>query len=271
MRAALACAILALALGSHAAGNVAFVCDIKGSATIEGDGRLAFLAELAPGTRLLLGTNASACIAFAASGSEFTLAGPGEFLVTPTEMKAEKGTVPARRAVATLQDTGVVSRASQAATASLRMRGIVPGAVEAVMAYPVDARIATLQPPLRLKDPAKWEAATLVVQDASGKEVWKGGAGSAAARLPVKLSPGTRYTWRVMNPAGAAGEARFETLPADSIAKAEKSRAGARRFADRLLHAFLLEEIGAVQDAREQWAALARERPDLPELAVLAR
>jgi hypothetical protein len=33
----------------------------------------------------------------------------------------------------------------------------------------------------------------------------------------------------------------------------------------------LLQEIGAAQDAREAWAQLAEERPDIPELAGLAR
>ena len=38
-----------------------------------------------------------------------------------------------------------------------------------------------------------------------------------------------------------------------------------------VLHALLLHDIGAQQEARAAWAALARERPDLPELAALAR
>jgi hypothetical protein len=37
------------------------------------------------------------------------------------------------------------------------------------------------------------------------------------------------------------------------------------------MHAFVLQDVGATQDAKEAWSALARERPDLPELAVLAR
>jgi hypothetical protein len=36
------------------------------------------------------------------------------------------------------------------------------------------------------------------------------------------------------------------------------------------MHALLLQDLGATQEAREAWAALARERPDLPELAGLA-
>ena len=74
-----------------------------------------------------------------------------------------------------------------------------------------------------------------------------------------------------MTPKGPLGEARFETLSARLIAKAERSRAAAKRFPERVMHAFLLQDLGATQDARDAWAALARERPDLPELAVLAR
>jgi len=70
-----------------------------------------------------------------------------------------------------------------------------------------------------------------------------------------------------MTPKGVLGEAKFETLPAEVVARAEKSRAAARSFSDRVLHAFLLQDIGAAHDAREAWIGLARERPDLPELA----
>ena len=87
----------------------------------------------------------------------------------------------------------------------------------------------------------------------------------------LKLSPATRYTWTLMTPQGAVAEAKFETLPAEAVARAEKSRAAARSFSERVLHAFLLQDLGATQDAREAWAVLARERPDLPELAALAR
>jgi len=54
-------------------------------------------------------------------------------------------------------------------------------------------------------------------------------------------------------------------------AKAEKSRASAKTFSERVLHALLLQDIGASQEAREAWAALARERPDLTELSALSR
>ena len=56
MRRAFAALAFAVAAAAQAADPVAFVADLKGNATIEGDGKVVFLAELAPGTRLLLGS-----------------------------------------------------------------------------------------------------------------------------------------------------------------------------------------------------------------------
>ena len=101
---------------------VAFVADIRGSATIEGDGKLAFLAELAAGTKLLLGTGATVAVIYAASGTEFTATGPGEFLVSEKDLHAEKGRPPARRAVAAAADPATISEIARTATASRRTR-----------------------------------------------------------------------------------------------------------------------------------------------------
>lgn len=271
MRRALAGLLLALCAGAHAA-NVAFVADIRGNATIEGNGKLKFLAELAPGTRLLLGSGATVAITFAATGSEFTIAGPGEYLVTPSEVKVEKGLAPGKRNVMKLPDPGVVARVSQIATASVRMRGVaVPAPAGTMLEYPVDARVATLRPVLRWKGDTPTDGVIVRVHDAAGKEVWKAKMQPNTAPPSLKLSPATQYSWTIMTPKGVAAEAKFETLSADAVARAEKSRAGAKGFSDRVLHAILLQDLGAQQDAREAWAALARERPDLPELAALAR
>ena len=272
MRLALAGAVLALALGAHAA-PVAFVADIRGNATIEGDGKLGFLAELAPGTKVLLGSGAVASITYAATGAEFTVAGPGEFLVTSTEVKAEKGAGPKRRNVATLPDLAVVGRTAQTATASLRMRGLAsaaPTPSAPALEYPVATRIATLQPTMRWRG-ALDDEVTVALLDAGGRELWKGRAKPDGTRPGVKLAPATRYSWTLMTARGPVGEAQFETLPAEAIARAEKSRAGAHSFSSRVMHALLLQDIGAQQEAREAWGGLARERPDLPELGVLAR
>jgi hypothetical protein len=271
MRILAACAV-AIACAAQAADPVAFVADLKGNATIEGDGKLSFLAELIPGTKLLLGSGAVVSVTYATTGAEFTFGGPGEFLVTATEVRVDKGAAPTRRNVTVLPDAGVVARLARTATASIRMRGVSPeGSTKTALEYPVNSRIATLQPILRWQAGGASGDVTVSVMDAKGKEVWKGSAKPASVRTGVKLSPATVYTWTVMTPKGTLGEARFETLPSEAMAKAEKSRAAAQTFTDRVMHAFLLQDIGATQDAREAWVALARERPDLPELAVLAR
>jgi hypothetical protein len=265
-----AAAALALALAARAADPVAFVADVKGNATIEGDGRLGFLAELAPGSRLLLGTSATVAVTYAASGTEFTLSGPGEFLIGPETVSAEKGSAPRKRAVASLRDAATVTRVSRTATASLRMRGLAPdaAATRGVLEFPVDTGVASLQPTLRWR--ATGEDVTVRVADAEGKEVWRGGAKTGSVRTGMKLSPATRYTWTIATPQKVLAQARFETLPAEAITRVEKSRARAKSFSQRVLHAVVLQDAGATQEAREAWAALARERPDLPELNALA-
>ncbi len=266
-------AALACSIGVHAADPVAFVADLRGNATIEGDGKLTFLAELREGMRLYLGSGATVAVTYAATGTEFTAQGPGEFLVGATEVKAIKGTAPNKRTVLSLPDPGIVSRVAQTATASLRMRGVPPPVMVAKtsLEYPVDTRVSSLQPVLRFRgDPVKG-GFTISLLDGEGHEVWKGRAQPQSARPAVKLSPGTRYRWTVTSPGGTVGEATFETLARDKLLDVEKSRAAARSFSDRLLHAFLLQDVGATQEAREAWAALARERPDLPELGALAR
>ena len=274
MRLALTGLLAACVLAAHAGSPpVAFVADIRGNATIEGNGRLAFLAELPQGTRLLLGSGATAAVTFAATGAEFTLSGPGEFLVTAAEVKADKGPPPRRRAVASLPDPTIISRASQAATASLRMRSVTPAGASGRpgLEYPLRTRVATLQPLHRWRGDDEPGPHTLMLTDASGREIWKGSAQPGGTRADVQLAPGTRYTWRVASPKGSLGEGEYETLSTQAMAQVEQSRAKAQSFSERVLHAFLLQGVGAAQDAREAWAALARERPDLPEAAALAR
>ena len=264
---ALAAAVFSLAAG---AAPVAFVADLHGNASIEGQGKVGFLAELNAGTRLLLGTGATVAVTYASTGTEFTLRGPGEFVVAETEVKADKGAAPTKRQVSSLQDAGIVARISKTATASLRMRNVSVSSNRNALDYPVDTKVATLQPELRWTQASR-DGAEVKLLDANGKELWKGTVQSGTARPAVKLSAASRYRWTVMTPAGAVGEAQFETLPADALMKVAKSKSGAKGFSERVMHAFVLQDLGATQEARAAWAELARERPELPELAALAR
>lgn len=263
--------LLAIAFVARAADPIAFVSDFKGEVAMNGGGRPPFLAELLPGTKLALGAGATVAVMFVVTGEEYSLKGPGEFVVTKEGVKATKGTAPASRMPAVRPSVATVVETSKTATASLRMRSAPghraarPGAV-----YPVNTKIATLQPTLRWSGDAGATYA-VVVTAVSGKEVYRGSSRGNSLRLPVKLVADQGYTWACSAGDAIVAEARFETLSADAIAGAEKSRAGAKSFPDRVLLALSLQDLGAAQDAKDVWAQLAAERPDIPELAGLAR
>ena len=184
----LAAAALAFAAGLAQAAPVAFVADIRGNATLEGDGKLNFLAELEPGTRVLLGTGATAAITYAATGAEFSLAGPGEFLVAPKEVKAEKGAAPKRRNVGALGDPTVVSKVSRNATASLRMRSLAPAAAPTGP----EGRLESLSPEARARAEKSRAAARTFLEQHRVHNALGEGAGVGRARPGAPRPPGAR-------------------------------------------------------------------------------
>lgn len=270
VRAFLGLAGLAWACAAAAAEPVAFIADVQGDVVLEGSGRPRFLAELAPGAKLVVPLQAGAAVMFITSGEEFTLKGAGEFVIEAKTVRAVKGAAPTSRLPPQRPSAAVLVEASKAATASLRMRSVGPAKGAAGPLYPVDARIATLQPALR------WDGAadtryTVVVTTATGQEVVRGEAKGNTFRVVSRLEAGQRYVWELTAGSRRLGRARFETLPAETIQSADKARAQAKTFADRVRLALVLQDLGAPQDAREAWTQLAAERPDLPELANLAR
>jgi hypothetical protein len=260
-----------VAVVARAVEPVAFISDMKGDIMLDRAGRPTFLAELLPGSRLTLGDGATAAVMYVVSGDEYGLKGPGEFTVAADGVKAANGAPPAKRAPALRPSTKVVVQTSKAATASLRMRSGPTSRIEpAGPQYPVGARIATLQPVLRWSGDANATYA-VAVSGPDGKEVYRGSAKGLTLRVPTKLAPASVYVWTLGNGAAAPAESRFETLALATIQAADKARAGAKTFADRVLLALVLQDLGASQDAREVWALLAAERPDLAELAALSR
>jgi hypothetical protein len=269
LRGAFAALVLAMAPAA-AANTVAFVCDMRGEVSLDGGGRPPFLAELIPGSRLKLGPGAQAAVMFVVSGEEYSLRGPGEYLVGKEAITATAGAPPSKRKLAAHADAAVIVQAAKAGTASLRMRGAPPPKAGAGGPQYPTGRIAQLQPVLRWGGDASGTY-DIVVTAASGKQVHDGPAKGNTLRLPAKLVPGQSYSWSVSTAGGAPADARFEVLSADAVQVAEKARAAARTFNDRVHLALVLQGLGAPQDAREVWGQLAAERPDIPELAGLAR
>lgn len=263
--------LLAVAFAARAAEPIAFVSDFKGEVVMNGAGRPPFLAELIPGTKLVLGAEASAAVMYVVTGEEYSLKGPGEFVVAREGVKASKGAAPAVRTPAIKPGAATMVQTSKTATASLRMRSApTPRAERPGALYPVNAKVSTLQPTLRWSGEAG-ASYTVVVTTAAGKEIFRGAAKGNSLRLPARLAPAQGYEWTSSLGNAVVAEARFETLPADAIAAADKARAAAKSFPDRVLLALSLQELGAAQDAKEVWAQLAAERPDIPELKGLAR
>jgi hypothetical protein len=274
LRLATLAASLSVVCGSAFAAAVALVTDLRGEARIAGGAKVAFLGELQPAARLVLGPGAKLTLIYVGSGTEFTLAGPGEFVIDAAEVKASNGPAPARRTVVARPDPVAVSRLAESATASVRMRSAAAPKAPSTrpeMLYPRGTQIAVLQPTLAWNADIPAGGFTVIVTGADGKPAWRGTAKGTTVKVGTKLAPGSRYTWSLLQGDTSLGEATFETLPAESIRRAEAARAASRTFSDRILHALVLQEIGATQEARLAWAELARERPELAELAVLAR
>jgi hypothetical protein len=173
-----------------------------------------------------------------------------------------------------------VAQIAQTSSASVRMRGVgnmrpeekLP--VERLL-YPLQTKVLNLQPVFRwasanAKGPFEFE---LLASD-GGKSLFKAKVAATTIKLPgnIKLLPDAEYNWTVGAAAAALGSGSFKTLPMQSLELAQKRKPENKaQFSDWLLYALTLHELGAVQDAQEIWGKLAADRPDLPELAALAK
>jgi hypothetical protein len=266
---------IALAVPATPPGSVvAFITDIKGEVALDGARQPSLLTELAEGQTLSLMKNASLVVMFIRSGAEFSLKGPGEYKIRGVEIIALQGSSPSVRATRWRPEPGKVVETSKSATASLRMRSAA-SAVARVhapvfqMVYPVDTRIATLQPTLRWGDGAK--PYTIVVSS-EGKEIFRADADANSLKLPIKLASGKQYIWTANSSSQRLGPLVFSTLTQDELKHLADLKPGAAAsFSDRLMYALTLRSLDVRQEANEIWGKLARERPDLPELAALAR
>ncbi len=262
-------------LGSLAASaqGIAFITNMKGDVALDGNPRPTLLAELAKGQKLTLAQDAQASVMFVASGKEYMLKGPGQYLVKDAEMSAASGAPPATRETQWHASNKALTQVAQTSAASVRMRSIaVPKPdTEPRLLYPTQGNIATLQPTFRWRAPdGKGELVLLVA--GQEKPVHSAKVSGSSYRMGAKLRPDTEYTWIVAIAGNEVGTGHFRTLPAEALAQLDKERPSDKaEFSDRVMFALALQDLGAVQDARDTWARLAQERDDLPELAAFAK
>jgi len=265
--------VLLFSAAAASAEGIAFITNMKGDVALDGNPRPTLLAELAKGQKLTLGQDAQASVMFVASGKEYALKGPGQFVVKDAEMSASSGVAPTTRDTQWHASNRVLVQVAQTSAASVRMRSIaVPKPdTDPKLVYPTQGNIVTLQPTFRWRGADGKGELTLFVAGQE-KPVHSAKVSGGSYRMSAKLRADTEYTWIVSVAGNEIGTGHFRTLTNDALAQVEKQRPSDKaEFSDRVMFALMLQDLGATQDARDSWARLAQERDDLPELAAFAK
>ena len=264
----------AFASAALAAEGVAFISDLRGDVSLDGVPRPAVLTELQRGQKINVAKDSLAHVMYIASGKEYVLKGPADYVVGNTEVTGAAGMPPVTRNTDWRASNKVLVQVAQTSAASVRMRSIAPPKpAESPSSFPAEGAVSTLQPVFQWSAADAKQAAefTLLVAGQE-KPVHRGKAVGGTYRVPAKLKPETEYSWTVTSGGAEVAAGRFRTLPSEAVLRIEKRRPGERsEFSDRLLFTLMLHEMGAHQEARASWARLSQERADLPELAGLAR
>ena len=266
--------LLAAASAAFGADGIAFITNIKGEISVDGNARPALLSELARGQKIVVGRDSHASVMYIASGKEYILRGPADYTVKDTEIAGSAAMPPVTRDTAWRTSNKVLAQVAQTSAASVRMRSIgKPKLDEPKLIYPTQGAVATLQPTFRWVASDKASGEFMLMAVGQEKPVHLAKAAGGSYRIPAKLlAPDTEYAWTITVAGNELGAGRFRTLAPDALGQIEARRPSDRAdFSDRLLFALMLQEMGAVQEARESWARLANERADLPELGSLAR
>ena len=274
-----AIAVSAAVFSAHAQTSIAFITDVKGEAALDA-GKASLMAEIKKGARVTCARECAVGVMYLLSGKEYVLKGPGDFLVGDTEVIAKIGPPPTVRETKWKVSSQVVALAAQTSSASIRMRSLGTAKPEVTLPaerliYPRDTKVATLQPAFRwtsanVKGPFEFE----LKAGGSAKVIHKAKVGTMTLNLPgnIRLQPDAEYNWTVKAVGMDVGMTSFKTLPAHAIELTQKRKPDDKAvFSDWLLYALTLKEVGADQDAGDVWAKLAKDRPDLPELAALSK
>jgi hypothetical protein len=272
-RAALA-AIL-LAFSTAYADGIAFITNMKGDVAVDGNPRPVLLGELTRGQKIAIGRDSQASVMYIATGKEYLLKGPADYLVKDTEISGTLGMPPVTRETAWRTNNKVLVQVAQTSAASVRMRSIAPpkADTEPKLLFPIQGNVATLQPTFRWRaNDAKSQGEFVLLVAGEEKPVHQAKAGGGSYRVPARLRPDTEDSWMVTVAGNEVGIGKFRTLSTEALEQVEKRKPSEKAdFSDRVLFTLMLQEMGAAQEARESWARLSQERTDLPELAAFAK
>jgi hypothetical protein len=268
-------AAIMLAVSTAYADGIAFITNLKGDVAVDGNPRPVLLGELTRGQKIAVGKESQASVMYIATGKEYLLKGPADYVVKDTEVAGSLGMPPLTRETAWRTNNKVLVQVAQTSAASVRMRSIAQPKpdTEPKLLFPTQGSVATLQPTFRWRaadSKSQGEFVLLVTGDE--KPVHHAKAAGGSYRVPARLRPDTEYSWMVTVAGNEIGTGKFRTLSNEALAQVEKRKPSEKAdFSDRILFTLMLHEMGATQEARESWAKLSQERADLPELAAFAK
>ena len=268
-------AFLVAAIPAAAADAIAFITNLKGEVAVDGNARPLLLAELARGQKIAVGKDSQASVMYIATGKEYVLKGPDNFVVEDTDISSGAGMPPVTRETPWRASNRVLVQVAQTSAASVRMRSIAQPKADTAprLLYPTEGSVATLEPTFRWRasDPKLQGDFTLMLIGQE-KPVHVARAAGGSYRVPAKLRPESDYAWTVTSAGNEIGSGKFRTLSTEALTSVARRKPSDKSdFSDRLLFTLLLQEMGATQEAQESWARLAAERADLPELAAFAK
>lgn len=255
------------------------VIDVQGSASTSSRGRIAILSGLEAGAELSLATGARVVVVNSASGRQFELTGPGAFRWAGGQVEVVRPGKVMVRETAGPAFGDVRLRTARIAQASISMRGPPAESADRMrLASPVSTWL------LARPDAFRWQPAPgasgyrFQLTDSDGRTLHAARTMTTSVELPatVALDVGRTYGWMVEADLGGGRTAdawtEFGLAAPELRQRVERARpATGAGFADRVLYALLLEELGVREEATAQWRRLAAERPEDTELQARAQ
>lgn len=267
-------AVLWLAGTVWAVERPAMVADLQGKAAVEGGESVGILSPLSSGVTLALSPQAKLVMVYLKSGDQYELNGPGRYQVGAAAPQALSGAQPVKRKAALAgYGTGRINPMGKV-QAGLLMREAELKSLK--LLAPSGGHVATERPAFRWEPVRGAEAYHFELDNDTGATVAEGNVNEAAFTLPegVALTEKTHYSWGVETTVNGQHYAKWSQF--SLLGKSERERVAKLKpapdapFAERVLYAAMLEELGLRDDARPWWQALAAERPNDERLRVLA-
>ena len=268
-----------LATALAAAQPVAMVVDLTGRATWDRIEPVHITDAVMPERQLSLEPEARLVVVFLKTGTEQVFTGPAHIRFK-TDGTVEGGKAASTRQLQALQGKLQLKPAALA-QASVVMKEMVFESEFRTSGWP---RLKPSGPGLHDPSPEfTWAPLpgakfTFRITDNKQRPVMETTGTEARHKLPAPspLLGGSTYQWHLLAecPDGSrrTGSGHFRLLDEAERAGLLAAKPGPEAgFADRLLYASLLDQLGIKDEAKALWRALARERPEDPNLRCLSR